>query len=111
MSQQALVYLFFTGEVTPEGAAPTMDALRAMVEQVPPGEPWSVICYNGDVMALAAWATTLGGHVSLGLGDYHYDRFGTPTNADLVGRMADLAETFGRPVANPEQTRETLGIG
>jgi uncharacterized protein (DUF849 family) len=39
------------------------------------------------------------------------DRFGTPTNADLVGRMADLAETFGRPVANPEQTRETLGIG
>jgi 3-keto-5-aminohexanoate cleavage enzyme len=54
VSQQALVYLFFTGEVMPEGAAPTMDGLRAMVEQVPPGEPWSVICYNGDVMALAA---------------------------------------------------------
>ena len=43
-----------------------------------------------------------GRHGSLGLGDYYYDRFGTPTNADLVGLMADLAETFGRPVADPE---------
>ena len=49
-------------------------------------------------------AITLGGHVSLG--DYHYDRFGTPTNADLVGRVADLVETLGRPVATPEQPRD-----
>lgn len=103
--------LFFTGEVMPDGAAPTMDGLRAMVEQVPPGEPWSVACYNGDAMALAAWAISLGGHVSIGLGDHHYGRFGTPTNAELVRRVAGLAETLGRPVATPEQTREMLGMG
>ena len=59
-----------------------------MVEQVPPGEPWPVACYNGDVMALGAWAIPLGGQVSIDLGDHHYNRFGTPTNADLVRRVA-----------------------
>jgi 3-keto-5-aminohexanoate cleavage enzyme len=102
--------LVFTGEVMPEGTAPSMHALLAMVEQVPEGEPWTVICWNGDVTHLAAWAITLGGHVSIGLGDHHYDRFGTPTNADLVRRVAEMAETLGRPVATPGQTRELLGL-
>lgn len=104
-------YLFFTGDIMPGGAAPTMDGLRSMVEQVPTGEPWSVVCYNGDVMALASCAIAMGGHVSIGLGDHHYDRFGAPSNADLVRRVADLAETLGRPVATPEQTRKILGMG
>jgi uncharacterized protein (DUF849 family) len=82
-----------------------------MVEQVPPGEPWPGACYNDDVMALAAWAIPLGGQVSIGLGDHHYNRFGTPTNADLVRRVAGPAETLGRSVATSEQTRVLLGMG
>ncbi len=111
LSENTIWQLFFTGDVLPEGTPPTMHALLAMVEQVPPGEPWSVACYNGDVMALAAWAIPLGGHVSIGLGDHHYDRFGTPTNAELVRRVAELSEALGRPVATPAQAREILGMG
>ncbi len=102
--------LFFTGEAVPGGTAPTMAGLLAMVEGVPPGEPWSVVCYNGDVLGLAAWAVPLGGHVSIGLGDHHYDRFGAPTNAELVRRVADLARALGRPIATPEQAREIIGV-
>ena len=102
--------LVFTGEVMPEGAVPTPQGLLAMVEQVPEGEPWSVICWNGDAMLLAAWAITLGGHVSIGLGDHHYGRLGAPTNAELVRRVSDMSETLGRPVATPRQAREIIGI-
>jgi 3-keto-5-aminohexanoate cleavage enzyme len=111
LPEPTLWELVFTGGVMPEGTAPSMAALLAMVEQVPEGEPWTVICWNGDVTHLAAWAITLGGHVSIGLGDHHYARFGTPTNADLVRRVAEMAGTLGRPVASPGQTREILGIG
>ena len=61
-------------------------------------------------MGVAAWAITLGGHVSIGLGDHHYARLGSPTNAQLVQRIVDMAETLGRPIATPTQTREILGI-
>lgn len=110
LSQETIWEFVFTGGVMPEGMAPSLNGLLAMIEQVPAGRPWSVICWNGDVMNLAAWAITLGGHVSIGLGDHHYDRFGTPTNAELVGRVAEMAETLGRPVATPEQAREIIGL-
>ena len=110
LDEHTIWQLFFTGDVMPEGTPPTMHALLTMVEQVPPGEPWSVACYNGDVMALAGWAISLGGHVSIGLGDHHYGRLGTPTNAELVRRVAELSEALGRPVATPEQAREILRI-
>jgi uncharacterized protein (DUF849 family) len=69
-----------------------------------------VHCRNGDALPLAAWAITQGGHVSIGLGDYPYSRFGKPRNSDLVGMVADMARTLGRPVATPDQAREILRV-
>lgn len=110
LSEETLWEFVFTGGVMPEGTAPSLHGLLAMVEQVPKGQPWAVICWNGDVMPLAAWAITTGGHVSIGLGDHHYDRLGEPTNAELVRRVAEMAETLGRPIATPDQAREIMGI-
>lgn len=100
----------FTGDSLPSGPAAELHALQSFVAAIPPGEHWEVMCVGGDVMSLVAWAITLGGHVAIGLGDYAYERFGQPNNGELVRRVAELAETLGRPVANPEETRELLGM-
>jgi 3-keto-5-aminohexanoate cleavage enzyme len=98
----------FTGEIMPSGILPTLPNLQAVVDSIPSGDPWLVMCWNGDVMALAAWAITLGGNVGIGLGDDPYTRFGTPHNGELVEMVAKMAHTLGREVATPAQTREIL---
>ncbi len=100
----------FTGEIMPNGAPPTIPALLAMVDEVPAGEPWLVLCWNGDVLPVAAAAIVLGGHVAIGLGDWHYRRLGMPHNGELVAEVAQLARIVGRPVATPAQARELLGL-
>jgi uncharacterized protein (DUF849 family) len=98
----------FTGEVMPTGAMPTISGLQAFMDAIPPGDPWLVLCWNGDVMRLASWAITLGGHVGIGLGDDPYTRFGKPHNGQLVEMVAKMAHTLGREVATPAQAREIL---
>lgn len=103
--------LGFTGDEVPGGPPPTLANLRTYLEAIPVGDPWTVHCRNGDALPLAAWAITLGGHVSIGLGDYPYSRFGKRRNSDLVRMVADMSRTLGRPVATPNQAREILRIG
>lgn len=100
----------FTGDSRPSSAGTNVHALNAMIAEIPPGEPWQLMCYGGDVLPLAALAIVLGGHVSIGLGDHDYARFGTPHNGELVERVVQLADTLGRPVASPAQARELLGM-
>ena len=102
--------LGFTGDEVPGGPPPTPANLRTFLDELPVGAPWTVHCRNGDVLPLAAWAITQGGHVSIGLGDHPYSRFGKPRNSDLVEMVAEMARTLGRPVATPGQAREILGI-
>ncbi|AUT01027.1 3-keto-5-aminohexanoate cleavage protein [Nostoc sp. CENA543] len=98
----------FTGEITPSGILPTLPNLQAVVDSIPKDDQWLVMCWNGDVMPLAAWAITMGGHVGIGLGDYPYLRFGKPHNGNLVEKVANMAHTLGREVATPAQAREIL---
>lgn len=102
--------LVFTGPDMPSAPDPTLINLQAMLAGVPAGQPWLANCWRADAMRLACWAVTLGGHVGLGLGDHDYGRFGTPNHGELVGYLAQLARTVGRPLAAPSQTRELLGI-
>lgn len=110
LPRETLWEFVFTGEVMPSGAAATISGLQAFVAEVPAGNQWLALCWNGDVMRVAAWAITLGGHVGIGLGDYSYTRFGKPHNGELVEKVAKMAHTIGREVATPAQTREILKI-
>jgi 3-keto-5-aminohexanoate cleavage enzyme len=101
----------FTGDALPAGAGERdFRALEAMAAAVPDGEPWLVLCFMGDVMPLAAQAITMGGHVAVGTGDHPFTRLGAPDNGELVRRVADLAETIGRPVASIADTRRLIGL-
>jgi 3-keto-5-aminohexanoate cleavage enzyme len=55
----------------------------------------------------------LGGHVRVGIEDhteYLPGRLAT-SNAELVERVARLADEYGRQVASPDEARMILGIG
>jgi 3-keto-5-aminohexanoate cleavage enzyme len=71
---------------------------------------WTVCAHGANALAIAAAAIAEGGHVGIGLGDHPYRELGTPTNADLVRRVVELAADLGRPVATPDQARELLGV-
>src|SRR5262245_30744827 len=76
---------------------------------------WFVQCYGRAIWSLAPAALATGGHVRVGLGDYHpWDWPDTggdqPTNAELVERAAKLAGDAGRPVGTVAETRRRLGL-
>lgn len=100
----------FTGEAMPAGAEVSLSGLQAFIDAIPSGDPWLALCWNGDVMRVAAWAITLGGHVGIGLGDYAYTRFGTPDNGEVVEKVVQMAQTLGREIATPTIAREILKL-
>lgn len=110
LSQNTFWEFVFTGEIMPTGILPTLPNLQAAIDSIPKGAQWLVMCWNGDVMPLASWAITLGGHVGIGLGDYPYTRFGNPHNGELVEMVVKMARILGREVATPAQAREILKI-
>ena len=90
----------------------TIKGLEAFLDFIPETDAWqwSVMSYGGNLFPIAAAAMERGGHVSIGLGDYHYREMELPTNARLVARLAQLARAMGREVATPAEAREMLGI-
>ncbi len=90
----------------------TAKGLQALIDFVPDDVPveWTVCNYGGNLLPLVTQAITQGGHIAIGLGDYHYNELGTPTNAELVARVADLARVCGREVATPSEARTILGM-
>ena len=57
---------------------------------------------------LARMALERGGHLHVGLEEFHGDR--QPTNAELVSECVALAETAGRPVASCSTAAKILGL-
>ena len=86
--------------------------LEAMIDFIPSGLAlhWSVMCVGGNLFPLVGAALERGGHIAIGLGDYPYSELGTPRNADLVERIAQIAREMGREVASPPEARRILGV-
>jgi uncharacterized protein (DUF849 family) len=85
--------------------------LRSYLGLLPPIDlQWAVTSFGGDVLSMAEHIIESGGHVSLGLGDYGYPQLGSPTNAELVGAVVEIARRVGREPATPPQARAILGI-
>jgi 3-keto-5-aminohexanoate cleavage enzyme len=91
----------------------SVQGLEAMVDFIPAHLQlhWSVMCVGGNLFPLVGATLERGGHIAIGLGDYPYPELGTPRNADLVERIAQMAREMGREVANPSEARKILGLG
>jgi 3-keto-5-aminohexanoate cleavage enzyme len=87
--------------------------LSNMLEDLPPQSVWSAAGIGLFQLPMNALAIAMGGHCRVGLEDniYHgFDRGELATNIGLVERVAQLSETFGRPLASSVRARMLLGL-
>ena len=79
---------------------------------LPAGAAFNTLAFGPHQLPLTTVATTLGGHVRVGLEDNLYYRRGelAVSNAQLVERTVSIAERLGRPVATPAETRELFDL-
>ena len=90
----------------------TIEGLEAHLAFLPsePGYRWAVMNLHGSMLPLAETIIRAGGHVQLGIGDYHYGELDAPTNADLVREVVRIAQSCGREIATPDEARQILGL-
>lgn len=98
-------YLAFGHPATVKGFNSVLDFIPADAHW-----RWTVSVIGANAFAILANAIELGGDVAIGLHDYPYPELGFPTNAELVGRVADMAQAMGREVATAAEARELLGF-
>ena len=91
---------------------PTHDALRFLVDNVPPRVNWNVSVMDPMQWRIHALAIAMGGHVRVGWEDNPYLPNGqlAETNAQLVNVVVRMAEAIGREVATPVEAREIMGV-
>ncbi len=112
IDEPAYVCFCLTDNTWLGGHPGTMKGLQAHLDFLPRDKAveWTVVNFGGNLFALAGAIIQLGGHISIGLGDYTYRELGQPTNADLVRKIAALARELGREVATPEEAKAILGM-
>jgi 3-keto-5-aminohexanoate cleavage enzyme len=99
------------------GGMPARTALLdQLVESLPPGLEWGVICQSPrheDYLRMAMAAFTRGGHVRTGIEDIAMVNTSdtAANNAELVHQWAQTARIWGRPIASPGVARQMLGFG
>jgi uncharacterized protein (DUF849 family) len=88
--------------------------LANMLVDLPERAVWAAAGIGLFQLPMNTLAIAMGGHCRVGIEDNIYLDFGRrelASNAALVGRVADLSATFGRPVAAHAKAREMLGLG
>lgn len=104
-----LVKLFFLGDTEgPKKLLHYLDRMNDLLGDMKPS--WTPVVYGADQFPMNTLAMALGGHVRVGVGDYHYADRGAPSNAELVQRITAIARAMGREPATPDEAREIQGI-
>jgi uncharacterized protein (DUF849 family) len=115
-----LVLKFFFSVNGPYGMPPnsrSVEMYAEMLEMIFGRTPyvWFIMCYGHTIWELAPTAISIGGHVRVGLGQFHPWRWpdathDEPTNAEQVSRVADMARAVGRPLATPKEAAAAFGL-
>ena len=92
------------------GAAATAENLVALVKRLPATAIWQVIGIGRSNLALTTIGLAMGGNARTGMEDTLLLRRGQPAtcNADLVGRLADIAKAIEREPATVAQAKQSL---
>lgn len=95
------------------GAMPAWDdSVEFLARHLPDGATWSATGVGAAHLRVATDAIRLGGHVRTGFEDVRWFERGVlaSSNAQLVGRVADMARQAGRAVATPADARGILSL-
>lgn len=82
------------------------------IDDLPDGTVFNTLGFGPHQLPFATMGILFGGHVRVGLEDNVYYRRGdlAESTAQLVSRVANIAELLGREVATPTQARRILGL-
>lgn len=89
-------------------------SLGLMIKELPPGSVWSVGGIGDFQLKMNALGILEGGGVRVGLEDnifYDAERTRLASNADLIRRVVQIAETIGRTPYSHREARNVLGLG
>ena len=95
------------------GIGTSPDNVFSMVRNLPPGCIFQTCALGLEAVQVNTLAILLGGHVRTGMEDcidYQRDE-PARDNAQLVGRVARIAQDLGRRVATIQEARDMLGLG
>ena len=89
-----------------------LDFEVAQLKKHLPDATWTAAGIGRHQLEVNHWALELGGHCRTGLEDnVRWDKDTlAKSNAQLVGRVAELCGQYGRPVASAKQAREMLHL-
>jgi 3-keto-5-aminohexanoate cleavage enzyme len=104
------VHQFVMGYQT--SSFPTVEALAAMVRDLPPGSIYFVCGIGPFQLPMTTTAMLMGGHIRVGLEDNIYYRRGQKLagNGEAVERAVRIASELNRVIAEPAQARQMLGL-
>lgn len=90
----------------------TVRDLSFCVDSLPEDATWTVAGLGRHQFEMAAAAVIMGGHIRVGFEDNLYLEKGVlaKSNGELVEKAANIARAIGRPIANPAEAREILGL-
>ena len=90
----------------------TAEGLKEFIDILPTDAAvhWCALHSKGNILPQIPQIVAMGGHISVGLGDYAYPELGAPTNAMVVREVARAIRKCGAELASPEETRAMLGI-
>jgi 3-keto-5-aminohexanoate cleavage enzyme len=105
-----LHYDFVLG--VPGGMPGWPDAVEFLSAKIPQGATWSATGIGRHHLPVTSQALSLGGHVRTGFEDVRYFEPGrlASSNAELIHRVAGMARSAGREIADPERARTMLGL-
>lgn len=108
--EEPMHYDFVMG--VPGGIPASLKNLLHMAESLPPGSTWTVAGIGRHELPLATAAILLGGHVRVGFEDNIFFDKGVlaKSNAQLVERVARVAQIHSREVATPDEARRILRL-
>jgi uncharacterized protein (DUF849 family) len=94
------------------GIPATVDNLAHQVRQLPGNANWQTTPIQRDQWPLTAASVAMGGNVRVGLEDNFYLPSGemADSNAELVGKAAELVRNAGREPATPDEARRIIDI-
>lgn len=96
----------------PGGMPAWNDSVDFLARHLPEGATWSATGIGASHLRVTEAAIASGGHVRTGFEDVRWFTRGVlaTSNAQLVARVADIAQRSGRPVATPAEARGLLGL-
>lgn len=111
LEEPLVIKFYFGGPEQPFGLPPTARALEAYLELLEGSKAiWFASCFGGDVTPILPHAIALGGHIRVGLEDWHFAEDGQLTNTQIVERAATIVRAMGCEVATPDEARAMLEI-